>query len=187
MEKNALILHGTGGNSKRNWFPWLKEELEKIGYQVWVPDLPGAGEPNIKRYTEFLLNSDFEFGADTIIIGHSSGSVEIFGLLQSLPVGIKTGPVYLVGSFKDELGREDLKGLFIEPFDFDLLKEKAKKFIFFHSDDDPFCPLDHAKYLSEKTDGELIIIPGQKHFSISTFGEKYKEFPELLEKIKENE
>lgn len=182
--KNALILHGTGGNSTSNWFPWLKEELEKMGYKVWVPDLPGAEAPNVNRYNEFLLNSDFEFGPDTIIIGHSSGSVEIFGLLQSLPENVKTGPVYLVGSFKDELGREDLKGLFLEPFDFEKIKTKASKFVFFHSDDDPFCPLDHAKFLCEKVNGELVIIPGQKHFSISTSGEKYKEFPELLEKIK---
>lgn len=187
MNKNALILHGTGGNSTSNWFPWLKEELEKIGYEVWVPDLPGAGAPNVKIYTEFLLNSGFKFGQDTIIIGHSSGSVEIFDLLQSLPENIKTGPVYLVGSFMDDLDRVDLKGLFLKPFDFEKIKTKAKKFIFFHSDDDPYCPLDHVKYLSEKTSGELVIISGQKHFSISTSGERYKEFPELLEKIKDNE
>lgn len=185
MAKNALILHGTGGNSISNWFPWLKKELENIGYEVWVPDLPGAGEPNVKRYTEFLLNSDFKFSEDTIIIGHSSGSVEIFGLLQSLPIFV--GPVYLVGSFKDDLGRTDLKGLFIEPFNFDLIKQKSKKFIFFHSNDDPYCPLDHAKYLCEKVSGELVIMAEQKHFSISTSGARYKEFPELLEKIKENE
>ncbi len=187
MNKNALILHGTGSNSNKNWFPWIKEELEKIGYNVWVPDLPGADVPNVKRYTEFLLASDFKFGPDTIIIGHSSGSVEIFGLLQSLPDGVKTGPVYLVGSFKDSLGREDLEELFLEPFDFEKIKNKARKFIFIHSDDDPFCPLDHARYLSEKVNGELVIIPGQKHFSISTSGEKYRRFPELFEKIKENE
>lgn len=185
--KNALILHGTGSNSKKNWFPWLKKELGKINYKVWVPDLPGAGEPNVKRYTEFLLSNQFDFNQDTIIIGHSSGSVEIFGLLQNLPDGIKIGPVYLVGSFMDDLGRDDLKGLFIEPFDFDVIKEKSRKFVFFHSDDDPYCPLDHAKYLSEKMGGELVIISGQKHFSVSTSGEGYREFPELLEKIKENE
>ena len=30
--KNALILHGTQGNSGENWFPWLKKKLEEKGY-----------------------------------------------------------------------------------------------------------------------------------------------------------
>ena len=185
--KNALILHGTNGTSKGNWIPWLKAELEKVGYQVWTPDLPGADKPSIKRYNEFLFeNKDFSFNEETIIIGHSSGSVEILGLLQELLENIKIKAVYLIGSFKDNLGRDDLRELFEEPFNFGLIKTKASKFVYFHSDDDPYCPLEHAKYLVDKTNGELIILPGQKHFNISTAGEKYKKFPELLEKIKEN-
>lgn len=183
--KNALILHGTSGNSKAHWFPWLKDELERVGYTVWVPDLPGADTPNIRTYNNFIFsNKEFIFNEETIIIGHSSGAVEILGLLQNLPDNIKVNSVYLVGSFMDNLGREDLSGLFEEPFDFDLVKTKADKFIFFHSDDDPYCPLEHAEYLTEQTGGELIMMRGQQHFSISTAGEKYKQFPELLEKIK---
>lgn len=122
----------------------------------------------------------------TIIIGHSSGAVEILGLLEDLPENVKVGSVYLVGAFTDNLGEENLNDLFLKPFDFEKIKTKAGKFVFFHSDDDPFCPLEQAKNLVGKTGGELVLIPGQKHFSISTAGEKYKQFPELLEKIKEN-
>lgn len=91
-----------------------------------------------------------------------------------------------MGAFKDDLGWEALTELFLKPFDFQKIKTKAKKFIFIHSDDDPYCPLDHAEYLSKQVKGELIVLPGQKHFSISTVGKKYKEFPFLLNLIINN-
>jgi len=143
--KNALILHGTGNDSQRNWFPWLRQELEKKNWKVWVPDLPQANKPNIK--------------VDTCI---------------------------LVGTFNNNLDRDDLNDLFLKPFDFEKIKTKAKKFIFIHSDNDPYCPIEHAKFQSKKLNGKLIIKKAQKHFSISTAGEKYKKFPFLLKLIINN-
>ena len=80
--KNALILHGTDGKSTHNWFPWLKSELEGKGWKVWVPDLPEADKPDIERYNTFILSSDWEFNAQSVIVGHSAGAVEVLGLLD---------------------------------------------------------------------------------------------------------
>ena len=81
--KSALILHGTQGSSKENWFRWLKKELEKKGYKDWLPDLPGAEVPNLKRYNEFIFaNKDFEFNSETVLVGHSSGAVACLPLLK---------------------------------------------------------------------------------------------------------
>lgn len=189
--KNALILHGTNGDSNENWFPWLETELTKLGWKVWTPDLPSADQPNVKRYNDFILKQKkWAFDAESIIIGHSSGAVEILGLLQALPTNLVVGACYLIGSFTSDITEsgdwEILKGLFEESFDFDYIKQRAKKFIFIHSDDDPYCPLEQAKDLANKTGGELIILKGQKHFSISTAGEKYKQFPKLLEIIQKH-
>ncbi len=179
--KNALILHGTGSNSSGNWFPWLKNELEKRGRSVWVPDLPRADNPNIEKYNAFIFgNHDFQLNAETILIGHSSGAVAILGLLQSLPDTISVDTCILVGAFKDDLGRDDLRGLFTTPFDFERIKKHAKKLIFIHSDNDPYVPLDQVKYLSEKLNGELLVKERQGHFNLE-MGEKYKQFPLLLE------
>ena len=38
--KTAIIIHGTEGYPEENWFPWLKSELEIIGYQTFVPQFP---------------------------------------------------------------------------------------------------------------------------------------------------
>jgi len=182
--KKAVILHGTDGNHKENWFPWLKNELELREFNVWSPDLPQADEPSIKRYNKFLLKkNDWEFDQDTILIGHSSGAVAILGLLQDLPKDISVDTCYLVGAFKDDLGWDSLKNLFDDPFDFNLIKTKAKQFIFIHSDNDPYCPLDHAKFLSKELNGILIKKKKQKHFSVGTMGKQYLQFPDLLNLI----
>ena len=177
--KKALILHGTSSNSSSNWFPWLKSELENVGWKVWVPDLPNSDEPNVERYNKYILgNNDWIFDDNTVIIGHSSGSVEILGLLQDLPESTVVDKCILIGSFKDDLGWPNLGGLFLKPFDFLKIKKQSKSFLFIHSDNDPYCPLEHAKYLSNKLEGELKVIPGQKHFSEET-DPKYPTFPLL--------
>lgn len=184
--KEALILHGTEGSSQGNWFPWLKEKLTELGWKVWVPDLPQADYPNIKRYNAAIFsNTDWKFSADSIIIGHSSGSVAALGVLQNLPSDVTIDTCVLIGSFKDTLGWEKLDGLFEEPFDFEKIKSRCKRFIFLHSDNDPYCPLSHAEYLAEKLNGELIVLPGEGHFNTES-SSKYTEFPYLLELLTKN-
>ncbi len=178
--KNALILHGTDGAPEHQWFQWLKGKLEEKGWKVWVPQLPGAELPNIERYNEFLLSSDWEFNAESVIIGHSSGAVEILGLLEALPVGAVIDTAVLVGAFTGDLGREQLAGM-AKDIDFEKIKSCAKRLILIHSDNDPYCPLEHAEYLAEKLGGELVVKPGQAHFSTGTAGEQYRQFPFLLE------
>lgn len=184
--KQALILHGTDATPQSNWFTWLKGKLEKDGYKVWLPQLPNSDTPNTKVYTDFLLSEpDFTFDDETIIIGHSSGAVEVLHLLQKLSDDTKIKAAFLVSAFKDDLGWDALGGLFDEPFDFASIKTKAGKFTFLHSDNDPYCPIEHAQYLSGQVGGELIIKSGQGHFN-TELGEQYKVFPELLEIIREN-
>jgi len=181
--KRALILHGTSATPDSNWFGWLKLELEKKGYEVWLPLLPQADHPNMRRYTDFLLaNSDFFTADEIILIGHSSGAVAILGLLQQLSSKVHISSAYLVGSFKDDLGWDSLKELFLEPFDFATIKQRCDHFVFIHSDNDPHCPLAGAQYLCEQLGGELVILPRQGHFN-TAMSQQYQTFPKLLELI----
>ena len=185
--KNTLILHGTAGNPKENWFDWLRIELETQNYKVWVPQLPGSDKPNIERYNKFILNNkSWEFNNESILVGHSSGAVEILGLLEALPEDTVVDTCYLVGVFENDLGWDALKGLFTKPFNFETIKKKAKRFILIHSDNDPYIPLEQAKNIRKKLEGIIILLRGQKHFSVSTAGDKYKQFPFLLDLILNN-
>lgn len=187
--KNALILHGTGNTPNDNWFPWLKLKLENEGYTVWVPQLPDSEFPDTIKYNDLLLNGSFTFNEETIVIGHSSGAVAALQLLQALPSVIQIKGVYLVAAFKDNLQWRTPEGkLYVEKIlepelHFPEIRKKAKKFVLIHSTDDPFVPVEHSSYLAVKLHGEVTITHGEKHFSISTKGEKYKEFPMLLEMV----
>lgn len=177
--KNALLLHGTDASSASNWFPWLRRELIEKGYDVWVPDLPHAEKPNIQRYNKFIFAHGFVFTSSSVLIGHSSGAVAILGLLEALPNDIQVDTCILVGSFRNDLGWESLKELFIKPFDFKKIKSRARKFIFIHSDNDPYCPLEHAAYLSAQLHGTLLVKHGEAHFSGN-----HVTIPEILELLK---
>ncbi len=179
--KWAVILHGTASTSQNNWFPWLKTELEKLGYEVWVPDLPDAEQPNIDTYNKFLLSSGWDFN-DNLIIGHSSGSVAILGLLQALPENVKIDTAILIGTFRGNLDRDDLKDVDVS-YDYKKIKSKAKQFIVIHSDNDPYCPLDGAEWVAGQLGAKVTLIPGQQHFS-SHLDPKYVKFPEIVEIIK---
>lgn len=181
--KNALILHGTNGTSASNWFPWLAQQLEAKGYRVWNPDLPQAEKPSMKRYTQFLLSRpDWEFDHESVIVGHSSGAVAILGLLQQLSENVRINKALMVGAFKDDLGWSALEELFDIPLNFDIIKQKADTFTLIHSDNDPYCPLTHAKYLSYMLNGELIVRPGEAHFNTEA-GPSYTRLPFILDLI----
>jgi len=177
--KRAVILHGTDGAPDHNWFPWLKAKLEAEGYKVWVPLLPGNHTPNRQVYNDFLFAENWDF-TDNIVVGHSSGAVSVLNLLmdQRCP---KVKLAVMVGAWAGgipsgyEEGNTQFDNLFPpNGFDFELIKSKAGKLAFLHGDDDPYCPLDQAKYLAKKLDAPLTVVPGGHHL-----GSKLTELPEL--------
>lgn len=179
--KNALILHGTNASSKDNWFPWLKSQLEQRGWNVWVPDLPMSNQPSMSRYNKFLLsNKEWNFNSESVLIGHSSGAVAVLGVLQALPQDVVIDACIMVAAFKGDLGWENLTHLWDIPIDYKRIKKRSKRHVFVHSEDDPYCALDHAKELSKKLGGELIVQKGAKHFSLDPGGPRFKKLPIVL-------
>lgn len=187
--KNALILHGAGNDSSGNWFPWLKRELEKKGYRVWVPDLPNANRPIQKDWLETIFsNKEWVFDNDSVIIGHSAGATLILRILEQLPHDIRIDKAILVAGFLDKGLIEDLwqykEDLTEEGFDWKKIKSTASEFALFYSDNDPYdCGIRHGRQIQERVGGKLIFKKGEGHFNLEA-GERYRQFPELLEYLK---
>lgn len=181
--KRAIIVHGWSGSSQKDWMPWAKEELEKLGYKVIVPDLPDTDNPKIETWVQSLAQVAGELRRSDILIGHSMGCQTILRFLATLPEGQKVGRVILVAGFGPYLkGLTEEESLIAKPWmetpiDFDLVKTRAGKFIAFFSDNDPFVPLEENKKLfEEKLAAEIIVEPDKGHFN-----DMSRECPDLLQ------
>lgn len=176
----AILLHGTDGSSESNWIPWLKQQLNNREFEVYAPSLPNASFPNSEEWSNFIIqNTPFELDEDTVIIGHSAGAALIPMLLQKLPPKTKINKAIFVSGFHTNFDWGKLKDLHNVKVDYDEVKQKCNDFIFLHSDDDPYVPLEEPQELAKRLNGKLTIIKGQGHFNIGS-SPKYKEFPKLL-------
>lgn len=175
--KRAVILHGTDGTPESNWFPWLKQRLEERGYEVWAPLLPENHTPNRRVYNDFLLGSGWDF-TNNIVVGHSSGAVSVLNLLmdERCPK-IKLGVMVSAWDHgvPTDMDYEQFVNLFPEGgFNFTAIRQKADKLAFIHSADDPYCPLNQAKYLAENLDASLTIMQKAGHI-----GSNFTKLPEI--------
>ncbi len=180
----VFIIHGAYGHPGENWFPWLKSELEKLGCTVFVPRFPTPEGQTLENWLKIFENYRQYLDENTIFVGHSLGVPFILTILESLEKPIKAS--FLVAGFVSFLGNpafDEINKTFVEKnFDWEKIRKNCKKFYIFHSDDDPYVPLEKAKELAENLGVNIILVKGAGHFNEKA---GYTRFELLLKKIKE--
>jgi predicted alpha/beta hydrolase family esterase len=174
----AILIHGNGGGKPTdNWLPYLKLELEKIGIKTEAPQFP---DPDLARACYWLpfLKEDLKADENTIIVGHSSGAIAALRFAEKNPI---LGSV-LVGAYHTDLGfeKEKLSGYFDSPWDWESIKKNQNWLIQFASTDDPWIPIDEARFIHQKLNTEYYESIDQGHFG----GDYHKAtFPEALQAV----
>ncbi len=160
-KKNAIIIHGYGGDPSGNWFPWLERELVAEGWNVKVPDFGQHEVPNYEHWNSVFL--EVVAGLDpkeTVLVGHSLGGALIPRVLADWTGGSFKAS-FLVAAPYENIGWETL-----DPF-FDASRvgtsEKMGKVSLFYSDDDPYVPLWHSEKYKEVLGGELTVQHAKEH------------------------
>lgn len=181
--KNALIFHGTEGHPQENWFQWLKQELEKKGYAVTVPQFPSPPDvpAKIDEWFDVLKEHRDKINEDTLLIGHSLGGLFTLRVLERLKQPVQTaafvGAPVGVGMILN-YERDKAFGGFV--FDWSTIKKNARNFVVFQSDDDPYVALDNGKEIAKQLGVELSFVPNAGHFNTAA---GYTEFPQLLKEL----
>jgi hypothetical protein len=178
--KNVIILHCWGGEPEKFWYSYVKKELEKKGYNTWLPLLPDTNNPKLKEQLPFILDNG-EFNENTVVIGHSSGCPLILSVLENIDVKIKQA--ILVAGFCEKLG-DDGPDMLQEKYNWEKIKQNVQDIIFINSDNDPWkCDDKQGRKMFDKLGGKQIIVHGEGHMGSDSFNQPYKEFPLLIKLI----
>jgi len=182
------IIHRWDGTPKSDWYPWLKKELEKRGFEVIIPKMPNTSEPKIEEWISHLDKTIKNLDEEIYFIGHSIGCQAIMRYLERLSTNIKVRKVIFVAGWfnlenlEDEETEEIAKSWIESPINFNRIRTKIKSLIVFLSDNDPFVNIKENKEIFEKNLNAKIIIEKKKgHF---TKNDGIIKIPEVLEMIR---
>jgi len=171
MHKRVFIIHGWDGTPVHGWFPWLKNKLEKQGFEVIAPQMPEASAPRIYNWVPKLSEVVGVADEQTYFVGHSMGCQTIVRYLETLPANVNVGGAVFVAGFLSKLtldeneDPETANHWLNAPLDLIKIKSHLPKSIAIFSDDDPYVPMDNQNVFRDVLGSEIIIEHEKKHFS----------------------
>jgi len=180
--KRVFIIHGYTGYPDTNWFPWLKNELEKLNISVFIPSMPNTKNPQLREWLPYLQQQVGTPDRNTYFIGHSLGCITILKYIESLPENTKIGGALLIAGFINPIHFSELNNFFPKPLNDEKIKRNVIKIININSDNDHHVPLVQADEIKNRLNSEMIIIHNGGHLNDKA---GFEEFPLLLEKLKE--
>lgn len=164
--KRVFIIHGYTGYPEKNWFPWLKAELEKLGFQVTVPAMPNTEAPQFNEWLPYLQQVVGNIDKETYFVGHSLGCPTILRLLESLPEGQKAGGAVLVAGFAEPIHLTELNSFTESNWNDEKIKQSVNKIALINSDNDEHIPLEMGERMRDRFNAELVVLKNAGHTTV---------------------
>ncbi|MFA7169642.1 MAG: RdgB/HAM1 family non-canonical purine NTP pyrophosphatase [Candidatus Paceibacterota bacterium] len=189
--RTAIFVHGFEDDENGQFSPWkdgwIKENLEKLGYEIIAPNMPNSHHPDRAQWISFLKQYESKLNANTIFIGHSLGCAAIADFINEIDKKIKG--IYLIApasekvdfvKFKKEWRNENSDVASVESFakdktDWKGLKNKAEIIKIFISDNDKYIPFAETFQFFKENKITCIPLHEQKHFIGRRIPELYQE------------
>ncbi|MCK5476385.1 MAG: serine hydrolase family protein [Candidatus Aenigmarchaeota archaeon] len=178
-----FLIHGAFGNPEENWFPWLKQKLEELNHEVIVPKFPTPENQSLENWNKIFAEYKNKIDENSIFVGHSLAPAFLLSILECINQPIKGA--FFISGFSTLLGNETFDSInktFVDKeFDWSKIKQNCKQFFIYHSDNDPYVPIECANELADKLDVKPKIIKNAGHFNEKA---GYIKFEELFNDIK---
>lgn len=183
--KNVLLIHGFNGIPKI--FEYFKENLQKLDYNVIMPNFPVRENITIERYFEIFEKYREYFNEDCIVVAHSIGNPMFIKYISKY--GLQVGKYISLAGFSKDYYNEG-KDVLNEKVKLTILSEKEKQDTkqlvidrySIYSNDDHIVPFELLKDFCRDIDSKPILIENIGHM-----GKKsgLEELPEVIEIIKQ--
>lgn len=172
----AILIPGNGGATMQDgWLPYARHGLEGVGLEVVAKNFP---DPILarERYWIPFLRDELKADEYSILIGHSSGALAAMRYTEQQQVH---GSV-LVCACHTDLGEanEKASGYFDHLWEWGRMREHQHWIIQFASADDPYIPIDEARYVHAQLHTEYYEYDDRGHFM-------FPYFPELISMVNE--
>jgi len=180
MKKRVFLIHGWEGNPQNHWFPWLKGELEKRGFEVLSLKMPN---PNYPVVSEWISKISDEVGMpdeQTYFVGHSLGSISIIRYLETLQKGSKVGGAVFVAGFINKINAPEIDKFSSLPLDIGKVKNTTNNFVCIFSDNDEYISLKVSNEFAKSLGAKAILEKGKGHFCS---GDGVSQLPSVLQSL----
>lgn len=177
-KKRIVFVHGNQTlRWSYAWVPWIVEQLEKYDVEIVAETFPDSIIARKKYWIEFL-ETHVKADEHTVLVGHSSGVLCANRYAENHKI---LGSVLIGAAYRhlnDEL--EMQSGYYDEPWQWDAIQKNQEWIVQFASIDDPYIPIEEARYVRDMLSPEYYEFTDRGHFF-----EGQDTFPELLDVLKQ--
>jgi len=160
MNNNYFLIHGTFGDANYHWFGWLRNELEKLGYNCIAPEFEtkeGVNNYNTRKKVLLEYVSSGVINENTVFIGHSSGPIVVAKFLIEENINVKG--IISVSGFNNavipyEEYNEINKDFYINDDILKTINNYVKFVTCYYSDNDPYLSLEDLERFALLTSAE---------------------------------
>ena len=177
-------MHGMSGSMDISFGVWLKEELKKLGYQIFQPDFTVGKDITLESWIKTMDELKAEINDSSIFICHSLSCLFVVKYFAKNNISNKLIISVAGGlSEKSEVkpGFEHLIPFLLTDKEVATFNKLGNTLYNFYSDNDHIYSLKHLENYNKKLNAVPVLLPNKGHFGASS---GVKEVPEIIEIIK---